>query len=127
MASWLRRLSFCRFYSKFDLRPNRRSAPGALGEAYCDDTNRYFSQHRGGADFACRGCTLVSDVWLSAYEDQNAGNKRENAKDDDRDGKRECRGNSVNNEEDRQHEHAKIFSDNHAESLACWRSHVTPK
>ncbi len=69
----------------------------------------------------------MSDVGLSAYEDQNAGNKGEKTKDDDRDGKRECRGNSVNNEEDRQHEHAKIFSDNHAGSLACWRSRVTPK
>jgi hypothetical protein len=69
----------------------------------------------------------VSDVRLSAYEDQNAGNQRENAEDDDRDGERERCGNSVNDEKDRQHEHAKIFIDNHTGSLACWRSRVTPK
>jgi hypothetical protein len=69
----------------------------------------------------------VSDVWLSAYEDQNAGNKRENAQDDDWNGERERRDNSVNDEKDRQHEHAKIFIDDHARSLAGRQSRVTPK
>ena len=69
----------------------------------------------------------VSAIWLSANEDQNAGNQRKNAEDDDRDAERERCGNSVNDEKNCQHEHAKIFSDNHAGPLACWRSRVTPK
>src|SRR5437763_12632999 len=60
LASRLRGLSFCRFYSKLDLRSDRCAASGALGEAYRDDADCYLAQHCRGADFARGGCSVSS-------------------------------------------------------------------
>jgi hypothetical protein len=69
----------------------------------------------------------VSSIRLSANEYQNAGNQCEKAQDDDWDRERQRRDNSINDEKDRQHEHAKIFIDDHTRSLADQQSCVTPK
>jgi len=69
----------------------------------------------------------VRDIWLSTDENQNASDQRENAEDNNGDGERQRCGNSVNDEKNCQHEHAKIFIDDHARSLAGRQSRVTPK
>src|SRR5437868_10589866 len=62
MASRLRRLSLYRFYSKLDLRPDGCPTSGALGQAYHDDTDRYFAQYCRRADLTRGGCALISEA-----------------------------------------------------------------